>query len=147
MTKENIVKEAYTAIGVWEQVKEFADENGVITIIANNIFISPTFLELGLSMYYCGKNILSWYDINTNSHYWQLKCLDKIENNNGWMKISSIDDLPTYETKKYLIGKFLAKDEFYQWYSTYSALDVKTGYELQDITHYREAVFVKPPLH
>jgi len=77
--KEEAIKSAYGEY--WETVKHFVDGNGWCCSRRN-----VGFEEI--------VSKLSWETKRGNSYLWRPKSLQGIENNNGWIKIESEDDLP-----------------------------------------------------
>lgn len=91
MTKQEKIQEAYGEY--WEAVKGYADENGWIIEAEVKESISR-FETIGRipTTFYCID-----FEADDNEHFQTIlrpKTLIGIENNNGWIKIESEDDLP-----------------------------------------------------
>lgn len=75
MTKQEAIKKAYGDF--WEQVKEYVSENGWCNSYWNTrVFFNADTMPK--------QNPVRWRPISLNG----------IDNNNGWIKIESEDDLP-----------------------------------------------------
>lgn len=116
----------------WDEVKSQVDENGFI-----DIFKLPPILFDSV--------------INDGSSKWRPKSLTGIENNNGWIKIESENDLPKEPYGKYevysnnpifsQIPKIQGIDDFWQndenkkqdWMNSY--------------TYYKPIILSKPPIY
>jgi len=86
MKKQEAIKKAYGEH--WETVKDYVDENGWCEWDYKNN-CSPSRFE-----------IMDFEHKMHESYNWRPKSLQGIENNNGWIKIESEDDLPK-ETGNY----------------------------------------------
>jgi glucan-binding YG repeat protein len=126
MTKEEKIKQAW---GVhWENIKEFADENGFI-IMAISI-TRKVDLELHKEIRYHSKNTSGVMGMCVIP-----LCLKGIQNNNGWIKLKNKEDLPkntgqylTFRKNGIIITEWFYKNDcsWYLWKSCYN------------ITHYKE---------
>ena len=125
MTKEEKIKECWGSL--WGEVKSHIDENG---FVSEGVLMPDNF---------CRNNDVQY--IAPNFEYWRPKSLSGIENNNGWIKIESEDDLP----------KDYSTEQFYLWLWTnngfYEMQDYKKWklhYDHLEITHYQLKPIVKP---
>lgn len=121
MTKKDRVREAY------------GDKLSICNPDENGWTDSKTWLENGLTL-------------SASSHIHQggkirPKSLQGIENNNGWIKIESEDDLP--------------KEDKWYWVKKKSGEEILSGYQigvskerwLSEITHYQPIEKPKPPIY
>jgi len=76
MTKEVAIQKAYGEH--WETVKDYVDINGWCSVRKKIMFD-----EISVNI-----------EMQKDGYYWRPKILQGIENNNGWTKIESINDLP-----------------------------------------------------
>jgi len=127
MTKEEKIQEAYGEY--WEKLKFCIDENGWFNQITkwqslDNYFHKDT--------------------IEGKSYLQRPKSLQGIENNNGWIKIESEEDLPTTEIDCHII--------YNNNLMTFSVWDnVLKGFYIgivkQNPTHYQPIIKPQPPLY
>lgn len=119
MTKEEKIKEAWGEY--YEKNKDSIDENGYM-----------------LGNYKSYPNIK--FDVEDFT-YLQPKSLQGIENNNGWIKIESEDDLPNDNGRYWVIHKcdiiFVSVEYFFR----------KRWESILDVTHYQPIEKPKPPLY
>lgn len=128
--KEKAIREAYGEY--WESVKDFVIENGWCTVRKHILF----------------DKIIKDIEIEIQGYQWRPKSLQEIENNNGWIKIESEDDLP--KTGEYDMSSF--KLLYWTNNGLYHAEDYKRWklhYDHLEITHYQLQPIVKtqPPLY
>lgn len=129
MTKEEKIKEAYG--NHWELVKDYVDNNGWVfdltVVVINDIAFE----------FYKNDN-LQRIPITKE---WRPKSLSGIENNRGWIKIESEDDLPKEFGKYWVIDRDNSK--MYQ-----REFDKSTkGFFLEYSTHYQPIQKPEPPIY
>ena len=73
------------------------------------------------------------------------KSLHEIENNNGWVKIESEEDLPK-EDVMYRLGFFISSDKFYQDSNLYSLKTALCALKESYYTHYQQIPEFKLPI-
>lgn len=131
MTKQEKIQEAYGEH--WETVKSYIDENGNFSKV--DLLIS------GLKYYE-----LSSISFNHNDAKFRPKSLQGIENNNGWIKIESEDDLPKETTEcwfKYCGELFMGYyNSDFKRFNTMNVL-----FNINEVTHYQTIVKPQPPLY
>jgi hypothetical protein len=126
MTKLEKIQEAYGEH--WETVKNYIDENGNFSKV--DLLIS------GLKYYE-----LSSISFNHNDTTFRPKSLQGIENNNGWIKIESEDDLP----KKLGEFDFMYEDRIIRMGFNPKFEDLKNCTKVY--THYRPIEKPQPPIY
>lgn len=124
MTKEEKIKEAYGKY--YPQLKDAIDENGWSSNW--NHFASVETI------------LFAKEDIEKSKGKWRLKSLQGIEDNNGWVKIESEDDLPKESGDYYVIHSgsinyypMAEKELFIKWIGVYS--------------HYQPITKPQPPIY
>lgn len=130
MKKEEVIKEAWGI--AYEEVKGMLIENGYIA------YIDLAHSSLNLSVF--------GLDLNYNNIGVRPVSLQGIENNNGWIKIESEDDLPEIGTYCHFIikgfeelnNKGLFDGMFW---------DNKCAYIPSIVTHYQPIEKPKPPIY
>lgn len=133
MTKQELIKQAYGEY--WDKVKDFVNENGWCDVSMYSMIknIKPEFSEI--------ENEIGQFDMRPIS-------LKGIENNNGWIKIESENDLPkNEEIVEYWIldddeiihAKFMHESK--NWYDDFD-LNLR-----HFPTHYQQIVKPQPPLY
>lgn len=134
MTKEEKIQETYLELIGEENynfLKNQINENGVCKIMdEHHNFITPktTLMDLGFKR--DDEKITSWID--SDGGYFVPKSLQGIENNNGWIKIESEDDLP--ENLK--MCRFIPCNSFKERFVGF--IDKKIG-EVFFVDHYYES--------
>lgn len=125
MTKQEIIKEAYGKY--YPQLERCLDENGW----SNNWnhFISVE------------SRIFQPEEIEKNGKCWRPKSLEGLEDNNGWIKIESYQDLPK-ETGHYWVKRG------YEIGINYIIVpeSLNSGF-LAVLTHYKPIEKTKPPIY
>ena len=117
--KQEAIKKAYGEY--WEAVKDFVDENGWIDFLE----------DIQRIMYFFHDSD----NIEVFKSTWRPKSLQGIENNNGWIKIESEEDLPKNDMYVYIIFNkkvniaFLCNGELYN--------PNKVKYYKKGVTHYK----------
>jgi hypothetical protein len=139
-TKEEVIKDAYGEY--WEQIKDnlwkdgWVEEFNVLPEIRKSLSDFCDYKNLRFSQ--VGNHMIRGY---------RPKSLQGIEDNNGWIKIESENDLPKEDCKCWVVTES---------YSTCLALflsDTKRFWELADLdfrllpTHYKILEEPKPPLY
>lgn len=139
MTKQDVIKQAYQDAGVdWELKKSYIDSNGWVRCNVP-ISINPDF-----------ETKFMHIEGNEKLEYWHQrpKSLAGIEDNNGWIKIESEDDLPKEEGQYFVFSKV-------DWHPYYR-IDIFTGRLSNAIhhvtgkpifTHYKPIVRPSKPLY
>jgi len=116
MTKQEKIQEAY---GEW--FKECSpDENG-LSIINESYYPNIEWMNKGFG-------------------YNKPKSLQGIENNNGWIKIETEDDLPMQDCDVFAIINGVIKQRRFQ-------LDISHLWINQTITHYQPITKPQPPIY
>ena len=77
--------------------------------------------------------------------FFRPKSLKGIENNNGWTKNESEEDLPK-EDVMYRLGFFISSDKFYQDSNPYSLKTALCALKESHYTHYQQIPEFKPPI-
>ncbi|WP_312306526.1 hypothetical protein [Chryseobacterium sp.] len=77
------------------------------------------------------------------------RALCEIDNNNGWIKIENVDDLPVQTVEYHVIKKGLLSRAYYygnnRWESDENTYPRTT--EQHGITHYQPIKYPKPPIY
>jgi hypothetical protein len=135
MTKQEIIKQAYGKY--YPQLERCLDENGW----SNNWnhFISVE------------SRIFQPEEIEKNGKCWRPKSLEGLEDNNGWIKIESVEDLPNGE---YALYHVISKNDIYcdkpknQGIEEFWGNDIqKKEYWLKEFSHYKPIEKPKPPIY
>ena len=126
--KQEAIKKAYGEY--WENVKDYVDNDGWI----DNSIPKFTFGQL--------KNLDLEYK---NDVFFRPKSLQGIENNKGWIRIESKDDLPK-EKALYFIANSNPDIIFYSSNMIADLDNLKEMWEDGDITHYQPIEKPKPPI-
>lgn len=128
-TKEEVIKEAW---GVGALLYMFMDKNG---------WLSERHLT-NAQCYELNKNESIEYD---NALGYRPKSLQGIENNNGWVKIESEDDLPKKEIEFWcMVNNRLVHLAFFDG----DFFDESQRYKsIIEVTHYQPIVKPKKPLY
>lgn len=130
MSKEELIKEAYGEY--WNNLKQAIDSNGWIEISwmqeneVNIDFDLKTNYENGM-----GQDLA------------RPKSLQGIENNNGWVKILSEDDLPKEDN----VGYMVCKNTDMLFNTSITKSTVIYLYNTGKITHYQPIAKPQPPLY
>lgn len=134
MTKEEKIQQAYGEH--WEKVKNFIDKDGWLD--ARSFYKEETHKGLfGLTM-----EILDPYD--PKYCYWKRPVsLSGIENNNGWIKIESDDDLPKEVDTYYLFNNYTKKIES----RFYVPTNVNDKILFRQYSHYQPIEKPEPPIY
>lgn len=91
--KQEVIRKAYGKF--WDKVNHSIDENGwCIMYDENSNLVSPCFLDLGMSRPFIDENIESGNFSEERKLKWRPKSLHNLENNNGWISINNVEDLP-----------------------------------------------------
>lgn len=140
MTKEVKIKEAYGEN--WDQVKQFADENGWIKDawiyhgVSNGISYDGLILPLESSD-------VQFKQYNSSDSTWRLKILIGIENNNGWTKIENDSDLPDiHDVRMFMPCEFGKPRPDY----SINAITIRNGFQSGVITHWRLIEMIPNPI-
>ena len=123
--KQEAIKKAYGEY--WENVKDYVDENGWIYFVRSNGFRLDGKIP---------------QEVDSYNGKFRPKSLQGIENNNGWIKIESKDDLPKEEGNYFIVRSnnevgtsyFIPNNDF-------SAIDWR------NITHYQPIEKPKLPIY
>lgn len=126
MTKEEKIKEAYAS--KYHLVKASLDENGWMpyNILTNAVFDSLEF--------------------NFSHDKKRPYCLKGIENNRGWIKIESEEDLPKEDIECWIKekGNEIIFNGRYISLLNYFAY---TAFQIDNVTHYQPITKPEPPLY
>lgn len=128
MTKQEVIEKAYGEC--WNAVKQWVDENGWFNYATAQFHLS---LFFGTTDY---DEITDGYNLEYKQ---RPKSLDGINNNNGWTKIESNDDLPTKQ------GKYFGYKDGKISFVTYienTLSDVRKEEFKEDCTHW---MLIKAP--
>ena len=136
MTKEEVIKEAYR--GYWDLLTQEQQEK----VIVNNGWVNCSVLSLVNRIEYCQSKSHSYFSV-AFSHRPAL--LEGIENNNGWTKIESEEDLPK-EDVMYRLGFFISSGKFYQDSNPYSLKTALCALKESYYTHYQQISEFKSPI-
>ncbi len=148
MTKQEFIKNTYINLGFnWELSHSFVDENGWVYFkidssgISNNLNYHDDF-----KIDRADVDIKAvWYV--RNYFYWRIRTLKDIDDNNGWIKINSIDDLPKPENG-FDYYQILIKDKEIISVDDYWAKDKRKDQEwLVNYSHYKEIPKTDLPLY
>lgn len=140
-TKENVIKEAYGEY--WESVKDFVNENGWFEY---DFYSQNKSKKYKKAFDFVCENIET--ECNSNVTVIRPKSLQGIENNNGWIKIQSEEDLPkdeenldywVMEDEQIVHAKFMHESK--KWYC-----DIDLNLRLLP-SHYQPMVKPKPPIY
>lgn len=135
MSKEQVIKQAWVkAVGVdrYENLKEELILNGFLHFQPYALKNTDIKIIDGLSFY-------------------RPKSLQGIENNNGWIKIESKDDLPKEEIDVHFIfTEYEGKKGRFQTYGVWDN-NLKSFYsgalKINNVTHYQPIIKPKPPIY
>ena len=94
--KQEAIKKAYGEC--WELVKNYVDENGWIYCKDVDFFKDCGLMRDEVHYIDNGKE---WDNFEIIS--WRLPVINRIENNNGWIRIESKDDLPKEEGNYFVV--------------------------------------------
>jgi hypothetical protein len=125
MDKQEVIKKAYGEY--WELVKDLVRPDGSLS--------EAVWMGSGMEM-------IPYQDYSTG--YLRPLSLVGIENNNGWVKIESEEDLPKKSGDYWVI----LNDGRISQYSSYDHEDILCkGYMRQQMTHYQPIQKPKPPIY
>lgn len=79
--------------------------------------------------------------------YIRPKSLKGIENNNGWISINSVEDLPSKDGEYYVVKKFGGGIITMQSYGNIKEMENVSKSWLWNYTHYQEVVRPSPPIY
>lgn len=131
MTKQEKIQEAYGKY--WEQVKEYVNKNGWCSV------------RRGVGFDEIISN-LSWETRTGNQYCWRPKTLQGIEDNNGWIKIESEEDLPMTNGK--IIQYFFVTKSGNITENGYSDLMKNKKIQYSKVyTHYQQIIRPREPLY
>lgn len=135
MTKQETIKQAYGEY--WELIKNHIDENGWVD---TQTF---SFARKGIEFDFYKKRTKSYL-----GYYNRPKSLEGLENNNGWIKIESEEDLPNNSCSCWIQVKYQYTNTPF-WYDFTKKCFVFKGIILftNEITHYKPIEKPKPPLY
>jgi len=135
MTKQEIIQEAYGEY--WDLVKNNVNENGWVE---SGYFDTNTKL-IKVNDNFKEKKETNYDQRNSNYIIWRPLSLQGIENNNGWIKIESDDDLPKEEDDYHICIE--NKDLSIAYF------DKSDGWFIAcpEITHYQQITKPKPPTY
>lgn len=138
MSKEQVIKQAWVkAVGVdrYENLKEELILNGFLHFQPYALKNTDVKIIDGLSFY-------------------RPKSLQGIENNNGWIKIESEDDLPKEDMDCFYITKYSEniipgcfRLHSYKGWRNMFTVDHNIAVGLGHVTHYQPIIKPKPPIY
>ena len=130
--QQEAIKKAYSEY--WEKVKDYVYNDGWI----DNSIPKFRFGQL--------KNLDLEYK---NDVFFRPKSLQGIENNNGWIKIESEEDLPKEYGEYYFRTTYNNMITYSGWYSSSDKkfYDRNHYFEIIDVTHYQPIEKPKPPIY
>jgi hypothetical protein len=134
MTKQEKIQEAYGEH--WEKLKDSISENGWVSFYSDETRIRDEFHKK--------ENIECSPNHNNN---WRPKSLQGIENNNGWIKIKSEEDLPKDNTRCHFIIDRYEELEKQGIYIDGLFWDAQSAYTNKIITHYQPIIKPEPPIY
>lgn len=127
MTKQKIIQEAY--VNCWEDFKNYVDENGFVNCVKNRKLSLIPYFEIS--------------EIEFNGNLVRPKSLQGIEDNNGWIKIESENDLPK---KRGSFWTFVEGKEVVM--NTFNTFDnMEFTFDNGKITHYQQLIKPNEPLY
>jgi hypothetical protein len=136
MTKQEKIKEAYGEY--WEEMKPFVNKNGWFN---KNSFWNNTF---SFGVY---ENIDLLFTHKEDSMIPTI--IANIENNNGWIKIESEDDLPILTIIYHVVINGKESKALYagknRWFV--DGNDFPKTTEIHGITHYQPIIKPQPPIY
>ena len=152
MTKKEIIQEAYGEH--WETIKNYVDKNGWLDL---SIAISKNIGEIGSKTY-------QFKGLEKGNHkYCRILALSEIEENKGWIKINSEDDLPKEDMecfyileipqrysnagKKINIGSFKFGKNIMSQQENYFTMDNFFYHRFPSVTHYQPIIKPNEPLY
>lgn len=142
MTKEEKIKEAWGEY--WDSLTEKARDRALRS--DGYVFHQDLAEELlkGEDAIY-----LQFKGINaSNISICRPQSLKGIEDNNGWIKIESEEDLPKDEEEGYFSSGIMdEKGRFKQIKRDYLATTLKSIFQMEKITHWKPIVKPKPPIY
>jgi len=135
MTKQEKIQEAYG--DNWELVKDYIDKNGWVE---SGYFDINTKLIRVVDNFQGEKE--TKYDLrNSNYVVWRPKSLQGIENNNGWIKIESEEQIKEFQNEFcWVVMNNGEMDKGYIHSSNYNFL-------LKSATHYQPIQKPQPPIY
>lgn len=123
-TKQEAIQEAYG--DNWDEVKDFISHDG-----------------------WTRKSLIPFMyvkDIDFTNRLQRPKSLRGIENNNGWVKIESKDDLPKNSGEYYVIDKFMETNPCREFFDNKAYISLNERW-LHRYTHYQPIEKPKPPIY
>lgn len=131
-TKQQAIQEAYGEY--WETVKDYVDENGFC-----HKRKKVAFDEM--------KKQIDMVSDHPNYLYpFRPKSLQGIENNRGWIRIESEDDLPK-EDGLYITGFLSLDNVFTEHKFKHTPKQLRDGFWAKCVTHYQPYKKPKPPIY
>lgn len=139
--KQEAIRKAYGEY--WEQVKDYVDQYGRLTYqqcwdIWNGDSAESHFYKVILE-----NKVLDLR--NDYEGYYQPKSLQGIENNNGWIRIESEEDLPTENSGLYFV--YDGKDVGIARMSTILFRCLTSNEVYSDVTHFQPIVKPEKPIY
>jgi hypothetical protein len=134
--KQQAIQEAYGEH--WETMKDYVDQNGWFIYDFYNKNKSNHY-EIAFDIV-C-ENIDSIGDFDLK--HIRPKSLEGIENNNGWIRIESEQDLPKEGTLEFKVGAMVS-NKFHLSRGVYDYNEVNFSFQNKYITHYQ--IIPKPKL-
>ena len=144
MNKEEKIQDAYGEY--WEEVKDYVNENGFIDYGLKGWNEATGTSNMSVSdMHRICRGYENMQSVNEKGYPWKQTCRPKslqgIEDNNGWIKIESEDDLPK-EGNIFWVMKIGYR---YPIIETLYNNDAK--YWIDTFTHYQPIIKPEPPIY
>ena len=141
MSKKEVIKKA------WGVYFEHFGEHATKYALENNGYCSVPSFTLGLILRKYGEE---WLETDKDLKR-RPKSLQGIENNNGWIKIESKDDLPKEEIDVHFIfTEYKGEEGRFQTYGVWDN-NLKSFYsgalKINNVTHYQPIIKPKPPIY
>lgn len=134
MTKQEKIQEAYEEIGL---------------PFNENVIYDNGWLKIKPTQYSSKYDLVDLLKLTSHVHSIRPKSLSGIENNNGWIKIESEDDLPKLTIEYHVLKNGSLTNAYYvknnRWVINDNPYPKTT--EIQGITHYQPIEKPQPPIY
>lgn len=132
MDKQEKIKEAYNGLGL---------------PFNENILFDNGWLKIKPTQYQSKYNDVDLLKLTNHVHSIRPKSLSGIENNNGWIKIETEEDLPNKPDELFEVGILDSIGYFHHEIKRYAGKSLKWMWNKDLITHYQPIEKPKPPLY